>query len=164
VHGEIGLNSRLDTLQAAVLRVKLPYLEAWNAARGEAAAHYGALFAAAGAADARVPLAAGGLPLRTPPAPPAPARHVWNQYLVRVPAARRDALRRALAENGIGSNVYYPRPLHLQPCFAAHGARAGDLPASECAAQETLALPIYPELTHAQIERVVDAVVSFLRS
>jgi len=161
VHDEVGVNSRLDTLQAAVLRVKLPHLDAWNAARAEVAAHYEALFSAAGAADARVPLASGGLALRTPPAPAQPARHVWNQYVVRVPAVKRDALKRALGDRGIGTNVYYPRPLHLQPCFAAHGARLGDLPVSEAAAQESLALPIFPELTRAQIERVVDAIVSF---
>ncbi|HEU4428287.1 MAG TPA: DegT/DnrJ/EryC1/StrS family aminotransferase, partial [Myxococcota bacterium] len=163
IHDEVGLNSRLDTLQAAVLRVKLPHLDAWSAARAGVAAQYEALFAGEGAADARVPLAAGGLALRTPPAPARPARHVWNQYVVRVPAAKRDALKRELADQGIGANVYYPRPLHLQPCFAAHGARAGNLPVSEAAARETLALPIFPELSRAQIERVVDAIVSFLK-
>jgi dTDP-4-amino-4,6-dideoxygalactose transaminase len=163
VHDEVGLNSRLDTLQAAVLRVKLPHLPAWNEARARVAAHYDALFASAGAADSRTPLAAGGLALRTPFARPRPARHVWNQYVVRVPAGRRDALRQQLAAQGIATNVYYPRPLHLQPCFASHGVRAGELPESEAASQETLALPIFPELTSAQIERVASEVVAFLK-
>jgi dTDP-4-amino-4,6-dideoxygalactose transaminase len=162
VHDEVGMNSRLDALQAAVLRVKLPHLEAWSEARARVAARYDALFASAGAADSRTPLAAGGLALRTPLRPPPPARHVWNQYVVRVPAAQRDGLRRHLAARGIGTNVYYPRPLHLQPCFAAQGTRPGALPVSEAAAQETLALPIYPELTSAQLERVADEIITFL--
>lgn len=162
VHDEVGMNSRLDALQAAVLRVKLPHLDAWSEARARVAARYDALFASAGAADSRTPLAAGGLALRTPLRPAPPARHVWNQYVVRVPAAQRDGLRRHLAARGIGTNVYYPRPLHLQPCFAAQGTRPGALPVSEAAAQETLALPIYPELTSAQLERVADEIITFL--
>jgi dTDP-4-amino-4,6-dideoxygalactose transaminase len=162
-HDEVGMNSRLDTLQAAVLRVKLPHLDAWNAARQRVAAHYDVLFHAAGASDSRTPLAAGGLPLRTPAQQVEPARHVWNQYVVRVPAAKRDALREHLGARGIGTNIYYPKPLHLQPCFAGHGHRAGDLPESEAAALETLALPIYPELAKASVERVVTEVVAFLR-
>lgn len=162
-HEEVGMNSRLDALQAAVLRVKLPYLEAWTAGRARVAARYDGLFAGAGAADSRTPLAQGGLPLRTPFHAGEPARHVWNQYVVRVPAARRDALREHLGARGIGSNVYYPRPLHLQPCFSEHGYRPGDLPASEAAARETLALPIFPELTSAQSERVASEVVAFLK-
>lgn len=162
-HDEVGMNSRLDTLQAAVLRVKLPHLDAWNEGRARAAAHYDALFAREGAADSRTPLAGGGLALRTPFRHPEPARHVWNQYVVRVPAAKRDALKDHLGAQGIGTNVYYPKPLHLQPCFAPHGYGAGDLPASEAAAQETLALPIFPELAPAQVERVVSEVVAFLK-
>jgi dTDP-4-amino-4,6-dideoxygalactose transaminase len=162
-HDEVGMNSRLDTLQAAVLRVKLPHLDAWNEGRARAAARYDATFAAAGAADSRTPLADGGLPLRTPFQHAKPARHVWNQYVVRVPAAKRDALKEHLGAQGIGTNIYYPKPLHMQPCFAAHGYAAGDLPASEAAAQETLALPIFPELTDAQVERVVSEVVAFLK-
>jgi dTDP-4-amino-4,6-dideoxygalactose transaminase len=162
-HDEVGMNSRLDTLQAAVLRVKLPHLDAWNEGRARAAAHYDALFAQAGAADSRVPLSDGGLALRTPHQRPKPARHVWNQYVVRVPAAKRDALKEHLAAQGIGTNIYYPKPLHLQPCFAAHGYGAGDLPVSEAAALQTLALPIFPELSVAQVERVVSEVVAFLK-
>ncbi len=162
-HDEVGMNSRLDTLQAAVLRVKLPHLDGWNEGRARAAAHYDALFAREGAADSRTPLAAGGLALRTPYQHPTPARHVWNQYVVRVPAAKRDALKDHLGAQGIGTNVYYPKPLHMQPCFAPHGYGAGDLPASEAAALETLALPIFPELASSQVERVVSEVVAFLK-
>ncbi|MBM4385995.1 MAG: DegT/DnrJ/EryC1/StrS family aminotransferase [Deltaproteobacteria bacterium] len=162
-HDEVGMNSRLDTLQAAVLRVKLPHLDAWNTERARAASHYAALFASEGAADSSVPLAAGGLALRIPRPPTEPARHVWNQYVVRVPAAKRDALKEHLGASGIGASIYYPKPLHLQPCFAAHGYQAGELPVSEAAALETLALPIFPELTDAQIERVVSEVVGFLK-
>jgi dTDP-4-amino-4,6-dideoxygalactose transaminase len=157
------MNSRLDTLQAAVLRVKLPHLDSWNERRARAAAQYDALFASAGAADSRVPLADGGLPLRTPAQRKLPARHVWNQYVVRVSAAKRDALKEQLGARGIATNIYYPKPLHMQPCFAAHGYQAGDLPESEAAALETLALPIFPELTSTQIERVVSEVVAFLK-
>jgi len=163
-HDEVGMNSRLDTLQAAVLRVKLPHLDAWNAARARVAAQYDALFTNAGATDSRTPVAAGGLALRTPFQTPAPARHVWNQYVVRVPADKRDALKAHLGVRGIGSNVYYPKPLHMQPCFAEHGYRAGDLWASEAASQETLALPIFPELTSAEVDHVASEVVDFLRS
>jgi dTDP-4-amino-4,6-dideoxygalactose transaminase len=162
-HDEVGMNSRLDTLQAAVLRVKLPHLDAWNAARQSVAELYGTLFHAAGATDSHTPLAAGGFPLRTPAQHAEPARHVWNQYVVRVPAAKRDALKQHLGAKGIGTNIYYPKPLHLQPCFAEHGVRAGDLPVSEAAALETLALPIFPELAKASVERVVSEVVEFLR-
>jgi dTDP-4-amino-4,6-dideoxygalactose transaminase len=161
-HDEVGINSRLDTLQAAVLRVKLPHLAGWNAARARAASTYRALFRAAGAADSRVSLTDGGLPLRTPAHPAPPARHVWNQYVVRVPAARRDALRAHLTSRGVGTNVYYPRPLHRQPCFAGGGHAAGALPVAEALARETLALPIYPELTDEQIARVVSEVVALL--
>lgn len=161
-HRILGLNARLDALQAAVLRVKLGHLEAWHAARGRNAAHYQERFAKAGAAPAAVPLDEGGLPLRFPVAPPAPARHVFNQYVVRVPAERREALRSALAAAGIGSEVYYPIPLHLQECFRDLGGREGDFPASEAAARETLALPIHPDLTEAQREAVAGAVIEFL--
>jgi dTDP-4-amino-4,6-dideoxygalactose transaminase len=162
-HDEVGINSRLDSLQAAVLRVKLPYLEGWNAARQRVASQYDALFHTAGAADSRTPLAEGGLALRTPARGEPPARHVFNQYVVRVPAGRRDALREHLAARGIATNVYYPRPLHLQPCFASAEQRAGELPVAEAAARETLALPIYPELAKHAVERVAGELVEFLR-
>jgi dTDP-4-amino-4,6-dideoxygalactose transaminase len=161
-HRLIGVNARLDALQAAVLRVKLRHVEGWHAARARNAAHYQELFSKAGAAPADVPLAEGGLPLRFPTAPPAPARHVFNQYVVRVPAERRDALRAHLSERRIGSEVYYPIPLHLQECFRDLGGKEGDLPVSEAAARETLALPIHSDLGEAQREAVAAAVIGFL--
>jgi len=161
-HDEVGMNSRLDALQAAILRVKLPHLDAWNAARIANAARYDALFGEAGAATSAVPLREGGLPLRTPAPPPPGARHVYNQYVIRVPAERRDPLRKHLGERGIGNAVYYPLPLHMQPCFASLGYREGDLPEAEAAARETLAIPVFPELRASQLEAVAATVVAFL--
>jgi dTDP-4-amino-4,6-dideoxygalactose transaminase len=162
LHPIVGLNSRLDELQAAVLRVKLRHLEDWSEARRTNAAHYDGAFAAQGARPSSVPLEAGGLPLRTPLAPPGPALHVYNQYVIRVPADRRDALREHLTQRGIGTAVYYPLGLHLQACFASLGHRTGDLPETERACRETLALPIYAELTRAQREHVIAAILEFL--
>lgn len=168
-HRVVGGNFRLDALQAAVLRVKLPHLDAWTAGRQANAARYRQLFADAGLA---VPLpdcvpgrCAGGdcgldgiegvvLPEERPG-----VRHIYNQFVIRTP--RRDALREHLAARRVGSEVYYPVPFHLQECFADLGHRAGDFPASECAARHSLALPIYPELTDAQIEHVVASVAAF---
>jgi len=162
-HGVVGMNSRLDALQAAVLRVKLRHLEHWTQARRGNAEHYDALFAAAGAADSRVPLEDGGLALRTPARPPEPARHVFHQYVVRVPGALRDRLRAHLAERGIGTAIYYPLPLHRQECFRNLGYAEGSLPEAERAARETLALPIHAELRREQREHVAASVVDFLR-
>lgn len=160
VHDEVGMNSRLDALQAAVLRVKLRRLEAWNAARRAHARAYDEAFAKAGARPSSVSLAAGGLPLRTPEPPAPPAESAHHLYVVRVPAARRDALRAGLAERGIGSDVYYPLGLHQQPCFA--DAAAAPLPATEAAAREVLALPLYPELRDEQREHVVATLLELL--
>ncbi|MDJ0869506.1 MAG: DegT/DnrJ/EryC1/StrS family aminotransferase [Myxococcota bacterium] len=160
-HVEVGFNARMDALQAAVLRVKLPHLEPWTEARRAHAAGYDAAFAAAGARDARAPLDAGGLPLRTPAPLVAPAGHVYHQYVVRVPAARRAALIAHLAERGVESAVYYPLGLHQQPCFADAAPAAG-LPATEAAAREVLALPVHEQLAPDQLGRVVDAVLEFL--
>jgi len=162
VHEELGMNSRLDALQAAVLRVKLRHLDAWNAARCRHAAAYDEAFARAGARPSTLPLAAGGLPLRTPAPVAVPALHVYHQYVIRVPAALRDPLRDHLAARGIGSDVYYPLGLHLQQCFASLGHREGDLPETERAAREVVALPIYPELSDAQREYVVTSVLDFV--
>jgi dTDP-4-amino-4,6-dideoxygalactose transaminase len=162
VHEELGMNSRLDALQAAVLRVKLRRLDAWNDARHRHAAAYDAAFAKAGAQTSRVPLSEGGLPLRTPAPVTAPALHVYHQYVIRVPAAQRDPLREHLASRGVGSDVYYPLGLHLQLCFASLGGREGDLPETELAAREVVALPIYAELDDAQRDHVVASVVEFL--
>lgn len=164
-HSEVGLNGRLDALQAAVLRVKLRHLESWHEARRNNAADYDARFGAAGAATSATPFADdSGLPLRTPaPATQGKARHIYNQYVIRVPASLRDPLREHLKNSTIGHEVYYPVPLHLQDCFSFLGGKAGDLPHSEAAALETIALPIYPELTEAQRAYIADTVVAFLK-
>jgi dTDP-4-amino-4,6-dideoxygalactose transaminase len=161
-HEMVGFNSRLDAIQAAVLRVKLRHLATWTGTRQRNAAFYDEAFAAAGAKTSAVPLDGGGLPLRTPLPAAAPASHIYNQYVIRVPAAVRDDLRAHLKQRGVGTEIYYPVPLHLQKCFAYLGGAKGELPVSEAAALETLALPIYPELTQQQKEHVVGAVVAFV--
>jgi dTDP-4-amino-4,6-dideoxygalactose transaminase len=147
-HAVIGGNFRIDELQAAVLRVKLKYLDGWTQGRQRNAAYYDSAFA-----DARL-----GQKLRTPTAIEG-GRHIFNQYVVRV--QRRDALKQRLAEHSIGTEIYYPVPLHLQACFAYLDYRPGDFPHSERAAEETLALPIYPELEEAQLAHVVATIVDF---
>jgi dTDP-4-amino-4,6-dideoxygalactose transaminase len=150
-HALIGGNFRLDALQAAFLRVKLPHLPRWAAARQAHAAHYDRLFAAA-----ELPRA-----LLTPPARRY-AGHVYNQYVIR--CARRAELLEHLRAQQIGCEVYYPVPLHLQVCFAYLGETAGRYPRAERAAREVLALPLYPELSAEQVERVASTVIGFLRS
>jgi len=147
-HAHIGGNFRLDELQAAVLRVKLKHLDAWTAARQSNAAFYDTEFAAAGLGNRLV----------TPP-PSTKGRHIYNQYVVR--ARDRDALRAHLAECGVGTEIYYPVPLHQQQCFAYLGYQAGDFPESERAARETVALPVYPELSAEQLAHVVQSVAGF---
>lgn len=144
IHTRIGGNFRMDALQAAVLRVKLPHLSRWTAMRRENAARYEALFAAAGLAG-----------VVSLPATPAGYGHVFNQYVVRVPD--RDRVRACMTDRGIGTEVYYPVPFHLQACFASLGHGRGDFPHAEAAAASTLALPIYAELTAGQQEAVVAA-------
>lgn len=161
-HKVIGFNSRLDALQAAVLRVKLRHLDSWTQGRQKNAAYYDDAFAKKGAKTSTTPLSEGGLPLRTPAPAPKGARHIYNQYVLRVPAAKRDPLMNYLKEQNIGTEVYYPLPLHLQECFAYLNCKAGALPHSESAARETLALPVYPELSAQQLEYVVEKVVEFL--
>ena len=141
---EQGWNSRLDEMQAAILRVKLRRLDAWNAARRERAARYEALLK-------RVP------GLTTPHVAPW-REHVFHQYTIRL--MRRDAVREALSGQGISATVYYPTPIHLQPIYSSLGYRQGDLPKTERAAQEVLSLPMYPELSEEQIERVAEAISS----
>lgn len=146
-HDWVGINSRLDTLQAAVLRVKLRYLDSWSRSRAENAALY------------RQCLAANGVPV-TPPAPaPYQTRHIYNQFSI--VCARRDELQAYLKENGIGTEVYYPLPLHLQACFADLGYRAGDFPVSERLANESLALPIHSDLSAGDIEHVCRTIQAF---
>ena len=110
-----------------------------------------------------MPLSAGGLPLRTPLPAAAPARHIYNQYVIRVPAALRDGLREHLKNQNIGTEIYYPLPLHRQECFHDLGYGEGSLPHSEAAARETLALPVYPELSTEQLQYVAQTVTDFLR-
>jgi dTDP-4-amino-4,6-dideoxygalactose transaminase len=146
-HAVIGGNFRLDEIQAAVLNVKFPHLEAWHAGRQRNAAYYDRAFAAAGAAQVVTPTARPGY------------RHIYNQYVIRVPD--RDRLRAYLGEQGVGTEIYYPVPLHMQKCFAYLGYRPEDCPESAKAASETLALPIYPELAEAQLRHVVDTIAGF---
>jgi len=164
-HPMLGLNSRLDALQAAVLRVKLRHLESWHDGRRINADFYDKAFADAGAVTSKTPLSArADLPLRTPERPAsAGARHIYNQYVIRVPAEHRDGLRAHMTANKIGTEVYYPVPLHMQECFAWLGQPEGTLPESEAAARETIALPIYSELTIEQKQHVVDSAVAYLR-
>lgn len=144
-HELIGLNGRLDEIQAAILRVKLPHMPEWNSQRRSNAAHYGVLLA--GKEAVAVPREAGY------------AEHVYHLYVVRVP--QRDELLAYLRAQGIGAGIHYPVPCHLQPALRGLGYRKGDLPATEQAAAEVLSLPIYPELTAEQRERVVEAVEAF---
>ena len=144
-HQRVGGNFRLDAMQAAVLRVKLPHLERWTAMRRANAARYGQLFAEAGLAD-RIVL----------PTIPDGRGHIFNQYVVRV--ANRDRVKAALDAAGIGTEIYYPVPFHVQECFGFLGHRAGEFPHAEKAAAEVLALPIYSELTEDQQRQVVTAV------
>ncbi len=150
LHEAIGINSRLDALQAAVLQIKLKYLDQWNEGRRRNAERYQQLFAKTKHADCVV------LP---------PTRHgnfhVYNQFTVRVP--RRDELRAFLKEKGVGTEVYYPLPMHLQNCYRELGHQKGSFPLSEQAAEEVMSIPIYPELTEAQQGYVVDTIAEFYR-
>jgi len=148
-HHLVGANFRLDALQAAVLRVKLPYLAGWSDARRTNAARYRALFADAGLSHVTLPVEA------------ANRNHIYNQFVVRV--SDRDALKSHLDGAGIGTEVYYPVPFHLQECFADLGYQPGAFPVAEAAALSSLALPIYPELTEAQQAAVVAAIRAFYR-
>ena len=163
-HDEVGMNSRLDALQAAVLLVKMRHLDAWSAGRQKNAAFYDGAFAAAGAIDSGTPLASGGFQLRYPKAAPKGARHIYNQYTIRVPAAIRDAVRQDLADRKIGTEIYYPVPLHLQKCFAHLHYTRGIFPHAELAALEAIALPIYPDLVPAQLEHVAASVIECVRN
>lgn len=145
-HAIVGGNFRLDALQAAVLRVKLKHLDDWTAARRRNADRYRELFADAQLTDR----------ITVPQDEPG---HIYNQFVIR--SSERDALREHLKAQDVGTEIYYPVPLHMQECFASLGYREGDLPHAEAAARETLALPIYPELTDAQLVHVVDSIREF---
>lgn len=151
-HDEVGWNCRIDAIQAAILRVKLPHLETWNEQRRQRAATYDRLLADAGL------VVKSNSPLQTLHAS-SQAHHVFHQYVIRV--KRREEVRKFLTDRKIGTEVYYPIPLHLQPCFAYLGYSAGDLPESERAAREVLALPMFPELTEAEQKCVVEAIADF---
>jgi dTDP-4-amino-4,6-dideoxygalactose transaminase len=148
-HKIVGGNFRIDAIQAAVLRVKLPHLRRWTEGRRRNAERYRSLFKQAG-----LPVAA--------PVEPSGRHHIYNQFVIRAP--RRDALRAHLESVGVGTEIYYPLPFHLQECFKTLGHRAGDFPESERAAAETLALPIYGELTESQQAYVVEAIAGFYAS
>jgi dTDP-4-amino-4,6-dideoxygalactose transaminase len=149
-HSFIGGNFRIDEIQAAVLNVKLKHLDAWTAGRQDNAAFYDVAFAHAKLGDM----------VQAPRAIPG-ARHIYNQYVIRV--RDRDRLRAHMATAGVGAEIYYPIPLHLQKCFEYLGHKPGDFPHSEAAAAETLALPIFPELTEIQLQCVVDTIAAFYR-
>jgi dTDP-4-amino-4,6-dideoxygalactose transaminase len=144
-HDEVGFNSRLDTLQAAVLLAKLAHLAEWSAARARHAARYTKAFT--------------GHPYVCPPRTDPANEHIFNQYTLRVP--RRDELQAHLKAKHIGNSIYYPLSLHLQPCFAHLGYAQGSLPASEAASAQVISLPVFPELTEAQQQAVIDAVLGF---
>lgn len=150
-HKSIGINSRLDTIQAAILLAKFKYLEKWTAERQKKAERYQLLFQ-------DVLSSVKGLKL---PAVQYQNRHIFHQYVIRV--QERDQLRKFLTENGIGTDIYYPVPLHLQECYSFLKYHPGDLPNSENASEEVLALPIYPELTEGQQKAVVDGIKAFYK-
>ena len=145
LHEEVGTNSRLDTLQAAVLLAKLPHLDRWNQARKRNAARYQEAFS--------------GHPAVCPPAVDPANDHIFHQYTIRVP--QRDQLQAHLKQKGIGHSIYYPLALHLQPCFTFLGYRRGSLPVAEAATDSVISLPIYPEMRSEQQEAVIEAVQSF---
>jgi dTDP-4-amino-4,6-dideoxygalactose transaminase len=149
-HHFVGLNSRLDALQAAVLSVKLPHLDSWAAARKRHAERYATEFTRRGiGAMVVAPAVVDG------------CKHVWNQYTVRVTNGRRDALQKHLGDRKIGAAIYYPVPLHLQKCFSALGYEEGSLPVTEQACREVLSLPVYPELTAPEQDAVINAIAEF---
>jgi dTDP-4-amino-4,6-dideoxygalactose transaminase len=148
-HHLVGANFRMDAIQAAVLRVKARHLAAWTSARQANAARYRTLFRGAGLETSVT------LPVERPD-----CVHIFNQFVIRIP--ERDALKRHLDDTGIGSEIYYPVPFHLQPCFQYLGYHRGDFPEAEAAAEESLAIPIYGELAPEQQSRVVDAIGGFV--
>ena len=147
-HPVVGYNARLDEIQAAILRVKLKRLDGWNVRRRAIAAEYGELLRESGVVTPEIP---GG------------DRHVFYAYVIRVPGGRRDALRAYLGERGIGTQIHYPVPIHLQEAAQFLGYRKGDLPVTERVCGEVLSIPIYAEMTDAQVERVADEIRAFMK-
>jgi dTDP-4-amino-4,6-dideoxygalactose transaminase len=156
-HHEFGWNGRMDAIQAAVLRVKMTRIAGWNERRRQRAATYDRLFANSGLIGSEENNESSS-PVRLLARSPQ-ARHIFHQYVIR--AQRRDELRKFLVERKIGSEIYYPLPLHLQPVFSYLGLKAGDLPIAELAAQQVLALPMFPELSEAEIQFVVGSIAEF---
>jgi dTDP-4-amino-4,6-dideoxygalactose transaminase len=154
-HDETGWNGRLDAIQAAVLRVKMKHIDQWNDARRDRAARYQSLLNEAGLLTGTLGKQAPVQLLDTLK----PATHIYHQFVIR--AQRRDQLRSFLNERGVGSEIYYPLPLHLQKCFAYFGYSEGDFPEAERAAREVLALPMFPELSEDEQEYVVEAIAEF---
>ena len=150
-HEYVGGNFRIDALQAAILSIKLKHLDSWSEARQRNAADYRERFAAAGLSAM----------VKLPQEAAYPVRHIYNQFCIRVPGGKRDALKQFLSEHEIGCAVYYPLSLHLQPCFKSLGGKVGDYPVSEEIAQEIMALPIYGETTSEQRQYVVDTIAEF---
>ena len=146
IHDLVGINSRLDALQAAVLRVKLRHLDAWTKGRQRNAARYRELLATIAA-------------VRTPAEPPTSTRHIYNQFVIR--CERRNELQAHLKAAGVGTEVYYPVPMHVQKCFADLGYKQGDFPVSEACANDSLALPVYPELPEDDLAYVVECISQF---
>ena len=153
-HKWIGGNFRIDAIQSAVLSVKLPHLDAWSAARRKNAARYREGFATCGLGKVL------GLPVEPWSKTDTENHHIYNQFIIR--STRRDALKKHINDSGIGSEIYYPLPLHMQECFRDLGYREGDFPESERASRESLALPVYPELTGEQLDYVVGKIAEFL--
>ncbi|MEO2000013.1 MAG: DegT/DnrJ/EryC1/StrS family aminotransferase, partial [Pirellulales bacterium] len=149
-HDVVGINSRLDSLQAAVLRIKLPHLDEWTTQRAHNAIRYTEMFNHCELED-----------VITTPKIDTRGRHVWNQYVIRVADGKRDALREHLMATGVGTEIYYPVPLHLQKCFANFGWKSGDLHVTEQAAKDTLALPIFAELEPTEQATVVGRIAEF---
>jgi dTDP-4-amino-4,6-dideoxygalactose transaminase len=152
-HSVVGINGRLDSIQAAVLNVKIRQLSKWSEQRQANAARYGSLMQTTGIDQ-----------WLTLPADLSNSVHVWNQFTVRVPGGRRDDLKNYLGEANIGSEIYYPVPLHRQECFASLGYEEGSLPETERAAAEVLSLPIFPELKIAEQQAVVDQIAKYQRA
>ncbi|MCL1893829.1 MAG: DegT/DnrJ/EryC1/StrS family aminotransferase [Holophagaceae bacterium] len=153
VHHEVGINGRLDEFQALVLRAKLPFLEEWHVGRRKNAQWYSENLQSLCPVDFQIPLEI--VPN---------GRHIYNQFTVRIKKGRRDEFQNHLKAKGIGSSIFYPIPLHLQPCFEYLGYRNGSLPETELSAKEVISLPIYPEMTEEMLEEVASAVMGFFRA